>query len=277
MIQSQLAILTSSLDCVIYHIYAWHASTLSSTPQEVLDPKAPAFVPAATIDNESVLAGESSGTKQYTSDCSEFSSKAAEIQAFREPLDAWLFMDRKELANISQTCRKCLNLVKDNTPFFNISAEASDDSSNETHSSTSEEPDIATSSLADGVDPSVSTRPPAESSQHVEAFLADSMADFAGHLQKNLGSGCKDMVRDALHRGCTTNEIERQFLDITDSIVDQAAARMENRLRRLSPTESHNIDTKLMMRKVLLDMLRCWMDDARVDLDSKCNRGERSC
>ena len=118
-VQSQLAMLTSSLDFLVHHFIA-SSTCQGSGPSVCMNPCAPEFVPS-----ETALVADSSSEKVI---------REKSYKGVWEEIDPWLFLEAAELACISQTCTKSLELVSTNTPFFNVFGNQPLEQSGETES-----------------------------------------------------------------------------------------------------------------------------------------------
>jgi hypothetical protein len=128
-VSSQLAYLTWRLDHIAnaLHLDGYQVPAVCSTGLNV---SAPQFVPTDDIVSEihaasgycATLASDDGKSDTHSSSISEEASPV--FAGAWEPLEPWLFLDAKELASVSQTCRTNSDRVSDYTPFANYSASA---------------------------------------------------------------------------------------------------------------------------------------------------------
>lgn len=143
-IQSQLAVLTCSIDSLRFMLAGFFQGTSFASHEET-DPRSsewPWYGNCCDVNNEqrvkvaeerrsdALQANQTVGAQETQSVAepgqSIGHSNAPHDVAAREtlcagtwePLDPWLFRDRQELAAMSQTCKSWRKLVDDNTPFF---------------------------------------------------------------------------------------------------------------------------------------------------------------
>jgi len=122
-IQAQLAMLTSAVNCMCQCFSSLHTTSYGTSI--CLDPRAPAFVPSAQASVNEEVEGDNAAkndTRAPTNgrEVSFVRDKGAAPIGSWEPLDPWLFLDKVELACVSQTCARNLRLVGDSTPFFSF-------------------------------------------------------------------------------------------------------------------------------------------------------------
>jgi len=178
-------------------------------------------------------------------------SQAPELQGVWEPIDPWVFLDMKELANISQTCRKSFDLVSANTPFFDVSAEMG---SNESVVLT------ACGEPQEDCGDSESFGTCAE----FESFVDNAIACFANELQQSMRTGCVDMIKDAFGQGFSAEAISNQFMDICRTKVSEEAAQVTSKVQQHWPQLADSIDLEARLTSCLQTSIFDWMSEALI-------------
>jgi len=265
MIQSQLAMLTSALDNVIHYIYASHMSPFAAFGGG-LDPAAPLFVSAEKSMQEMENPDTMSEASQHINDhrlhsesFHDYASEAPKLQGVWEPVDPWLFLDTKELAHISQTCRASLDLISANTSFFSVSAEPGNNESDVTACGKPREE----SSDSESVDMRAD----------FESFVDNTIICFADELQKSMRTGCLDMIKDAFRQGFSAEAISNQFGDICRPKVCEQAAQVASKVQQRWPQLADSIDLEARMATCLQAAILDWMSEALTSNSDQSSQG----
>ena len=115
MVQTQLAMLTTSLDSLIAQMTMQHHNQSFG---QVLNASAQPFVPAPPC----ILVDPPTAHGRDVGTASEPLAASANLKGSWEALDPWLLVDMDELCCIRSTCKQNWSLVKEFTPFDSLIA-----------------------------------------------------------------------------------------------------------------------------------------------------------